>query len=424
MRTKGTVTLATRGSRLARSQSELVGETLEKRRYDVTFETVETTGDQIRDELIHRLGKTGAFVRELDERVLEGTVDGAVHSMKDMPTEQPDDLVTAAVPERAHPGDVLVTPDGASLEELPEGAVVGTSSLRRRAQLLAERPDLEVEPIRGNVDTRLEKVLAPALQAELEERREADADRKGGAGSGSGSDDGSGGYKPDYSDDADANEETDDDETETVDDWYDSLTDLEQRALDREIDVAYDALVLAESGLRRSGLDEYVTFERLPTQTFVPAPGQGALAVTAADGDTAQDLREAIDHPRSRVETTVERTILAELGGGCIAPIGIYAVVQGEYVHVTVQVFDQDGQESVIGSRDLPIETHAKSARKFAADLADRGAAELIAAAREDPGGDAERTDGSDADESTGETDEGGPEGGDGEDLETEETDD
>ncbi|MFC7214187.1 hydroxymethylbilane synthase [Saliphagus sp. GCM10025334] len=383
MRTKGTVTLATRGSTLARRQADLVGEALENRRYDVAFETVETTGDQLRDELIHRLGKTGAFVRELDDHVLEGSADGAVHSMKDMPTEQPGDLVTAAVPERARPGDVLVTPDGASLEDLPHGAVVGTSSLRRRAQLLSERPDLEIEPIRGNVDTRLEKVLAPALRAEREERREADAERRGNANNGGES------YKPTY-DDSDGNADGSDGDAEdaddgitTVDDWHATLSDLEQRALERDVDVAYDALVLAEAGLERSGLNEYVEYRRLSPQRFVPAPGQGALAVTAVDGETAGELNEVLDHPRTRVETTVERTILAELGGGCIAPVGIYAILQGEYVHANVQVFDRDGQESVTGSRDLPVERHAEAARQFARDLAERGAAELIEGARD-----------------------------------------
>jgi len=149
MRTHGTLRLATRGSALARRQASLVKEALEDRRYEVELVTVETTGDQIRDELIHRLGKTGAFVRELDERVLEEDLDGAIHSMKDMPTEQPEELVTAAVPERGEPGDALVTPDGATLEELPAGATVGTSSLRRRAQLLSERADLAVEPCAG-----------------------------------------------------------------------------------------------------------------------------------------------------------------------------------------------------------------------------------------------------------------------------------
>ncbi|NUB89991.1 hydroxymethylbilane synthase [Haloterrigena sp. SYSU A121-1] len=362
MRTRGTLRLATRGSTLARRQASLVEEALEDRRYEVELVTVETTGDQIRDELIHRLGKTGAFVRELDERVLEGDLDGAVHSMKDMPTEQPQELVTAAVPERGPPGDVLITPDGSTLEELPEGATVGTSSLRRRAQLLSERPDLEVEPLRGNVDTRLEKLLAPSLQAEHQERTEAEKERKGNAGD----DD----YEPEYD--------------RTVEEWFDDLSELERQAMEREVETEYDAIVLAQSGLERSGLAHYVDYRELPTGTFVPAPGQGALAVTARDGETARDIQSAIDFPRSRVETTVERTILAELGGGCIAPVGIYAVVQGEYVHATVSVFDRDGEESVEGSRDLPVETHAEAAREFARDLADRGAADLIEAARED----------------------------------------
>ncbi|SEQ81697.1 hydroxymethylbilane synthase [Natrinema salaciae] len=364
MRTRGTLRLATRGSALARRQAALVADALEERRYEVELVTVETTGDQIRDELIHRLGKTGAFVRELDERVLEGDLDAAVHSMKDMPTEQPAELVTAAVPERGHPGDVIVTPDGATLEELPADATVGTSSLRRRAQLLSERPDLSVEPLRGNVDTRLEKLLAPALQAEHQKRTDADKERKGNVGD----DD----FEPAYD--------------RTVEEWFDDRSELERRALGREVETAYDAVVLAQAGLERSGLTHSVEYRELPTSTFVPAPGQGALAVTAPDGETAREIQSAIDHPRSRVETTVERTILAELGGGCIAPVGIYAIVQGEHVHATASVFDRDGEESVTGSRDLPIETHAEAAREFARDLADRGAAALIEAARENDG--------------------------------------
>ncbi|SDK99809.1 hydroxymethylbilane synthase [Natronorubrum texcoconense] len=360
MRTRGTLRLATRGSTLARRQASLVQEALEDRRYEVELVTVDTTGDQIRDELIHRLGKTGAFVRELDERVLEGDLDGAIHSMKDMPTEQPEELVTAAVPERGKPGDILVTPDGSTLEELPDGATVGTSSLRRRAQLLSERPDLTVEPLRGNVDTRLEKLLAPALQAEHEERTEADKERKGNTGN----DD----FEPEFD--------------QTVDDWFDGLSELERQALGREVETEFDAIVLAQAGLERSGFAQYVDYRKLPTNAFVPAPGQGALAVTAVDGETAREIQSVIDHPRSRVETTVERTILAELGGGCIAPVGIYAVVQGEYVHANVSVFDRDGEESVVAGRDLPIESHVEAARDFAQDLADRGAAELIEQAR------------------------------------------
>jgi len=367
MRTRGTVRLATRGSDLALRQAAVVQSALEDRRYEVELVEVETTGDRIRDELIHRLGRTGAFVRSLDEQVVEGEVDAAVHSMKDMPTEAPEALIVAGIPQRAEPGDVLVTPDGSSLEELPAGATVGTSSLRRRAQLLTERPDLEVVGLRGNVDTRVEKLLAPSLQRAHERRLEAEEGEEGDDG-------GSGG-------------DGDDDEPSfdrSVDEWFDDLAEVERQALGREVDVEYDAVVLAAAGLERLGLDRDVPTSPLPVAGFVPSPGQGAIAVTALDGtDASEAIHDAVDHPRTRVETTVERVILAELGGGCVAPIGVYAVVQGEHVRARVQVLSTDGEEVVSASRDLPVRTYAEGARDFAADLADRGAADLIEAARE-----------------------------------------
>ena len=358
MSTRGTLRLATRGSDLALRQTVSVQEALEDRRYEVELVEVETRGDQIRDELLHRLGTTGAFVRSLDERVLDGDADAAVHSMKDMPTEFPPDLFVAGVPERAPAGDALLTPDGSGLDDLPSGATVGTSSLRRTAQLLAARPDLTVEPLRGNVDTRVEKLLAPSLQREHEARVEvAEGDDADG--------------EPAY----DASPE----------EWFDALSELEREALGREVDVEYDAIVLAEAGLLRSGLDHHVDYVRLPKDEFVPAPGQGAIAVTAVRGDAADAVHEVIDHPLTRVETTVERTVLAELGGGCVAPMGVHATVQGSVVRVETQVFSTDGEEVVDGSRNLAIDEHAHAARAFAADLRDRGAADLIEAARREP---------------------------------------
>ena len=348
---EGAIRLATRGSDLARRQAAGVKERLESRRRTVELVEVETTGDKIRDELIHRLGKTGAFVRALDEEVLDGDCDLAVHSMKDVPTEGMDDLVVAGVPERATPGDVLVTPDGTGFEELPDGATVGTSSLRRKAEILATRPDLNVEPLRGNVDTRIEKLLAPHRQREHEERMEAD-------------------------------EEGDDEFERTPQEWFDDLREIERSALEREVDVEYDAIVLAAAGIERTGIGRGLDIHELPPEKFVPAPGQGALAVTAPDGTLAETINQSIDHPRTRVETTVERVVLEELGGGCVAPMGAYAVVQGEYVHTTVRVLSEDGTEEVSATRDLPIESHPEAASQFAADLADQGAAELIERAR------------------------------------------
>ena len=369
-----TVRLATRGSDLARRQATTVKSTLDSRRREVTLTEVDTRGDQIRDELIHRLGKTGAFVRALDEKVLDGDLDAAVHSLKDMPTEMPDELVVAAVPERAASGDVLVTPDGNDLDDLPEGAVVGTSSLRRKAQLLAARPDLEIVALRGNVDTRLEKLLAPSLEREHQARLEAVGKLDEIVGDAAAVDE--------SGDNADSDTDSDADYDRSPEEWFNDLTDLERDAMGRKVDTEMDAIVLAEAGLQRSDLLETVPTHRLSRERFVPAPGQGAIAVTAVDDDVIDQLREVVDHPRSRIETTAERTVLAKLGGGCIAPIGVNAILQGEYVHTRVQVLGPDGEETVEATRDLPVTDHAEAAADFAAELRERGAAELIDAAK------------------------------------------
>ncbi|MEF8814033.1 MAG: hydroxymethylbilane synthase [Halovenus sp.] len=356
--------LATRGSDLARRQAATVQSRLTDRRLAVELVEVETTGDAVRDELIHELGTTGAFVRSLDERVLTGELDGAVHSMKDMPTEQPDDLVIAGVPDRGPAADVLVTPDGQSLADLPEGATVGTSSLRRQAQLRAARPDLHVAGLRGNVDTRVEKLLAPSLQREHERRLTTEEEDGAETAGSDGMDD------------------------RTAQEWFDDLAEIERQALGREVDTEYDAICLAEAGLERSGLLEQLAYERLEPTEFVPAPAQGAIAVTALDGETTERIRSILDHPPTRVTTTVERTVLAELGGGCVAPVGVYARLRGEVVDTVVRVLDRAGETEVAGSRELPVERHAEAAAAFAADLAEEGAATLVEQARrENPDG-------------------------------------
>ncbi len=369
MSTRGrTIRLATRGSDLAHRQAGTIGDALEDRRIEVEVVEVTTTGDELSDELIHELGTTGAFVRALDEQVLDGTVDAAVHSMKDVPTDQPPDLVVAGIPERARAGDVLVTPNGGGISDLPEGATVGTSSLRRGAQLRAARSDLDVKPIRGNVDTRVEKLLAPTLHREHQRRVDAEADAE----------DGDAGDVQAFERD--------------VDEWFASLAEIERRALEREAETEYNALVLAAAGLERSGLAHHLEIHALDPTEFVPAPGQGSIAVTArADSDVADTLHDVIDHPPSRVVSTVERTILAELGGGCVAPVGIHARLRGEVVATTVRVQSRDGTEEVAATRELPVERHAEAAVEFAAGLADRGAAALIRSARRESPDEAKR---------------------------------
>ncbi len=362
--TRGLLQIATRGSELALRQATVVREALEARRYDVDIVEVETRGDRLDDALIRDLGRTGAFVRSLDRKVLAGDVDAAVHSMKDMPTEFPDRLRVAAVPDRAPAGDILVTPDGGGVSGLPDGATVGTSSLRRRAQLLAERPDLKIEPLRGNVDTRIEKLLAPSLQRDHQRRlRDADSDE--------------------MADDSEGSDTAQRTEYErTPEQWFDDLTEIERRALERNPDQEYDAIVLAEAGLRRGGLFRQVNTARLSREAYVPAPGQGALAVTTATEEATAAIRTALDHPPTRVTTTAERTVLAAVGGGCVAPIGVHALLQGAHVRVRARVLATDGNEEVSASRDLPVERHVHAAEDFGADLREKGAVGLIDAAR------------------------------------------
>ena len=139
------------------------------------------------------------------------------------------------------------------------------------------------------------------------------------------------------------------------------------------------AIGAATGALARWGISGVIDS---PTGAFPPAPGQGALAVTSRDDDVGDAIHSVLDHPRSRVETTAERVVLAELGGGCVAPIGVYALVQGEYVHVEAGVYSRDGDEAVTRSRDLPVEQYVEGARDLAAEMADEGAADLIAEAK------------------------------------------
>ncbi len=155
--------LGTRGSLLARTQSGLVARMLESAHPGLRVELIifKTSGDQITERPLHEFGGKGLFTRELEQALLDSQIDFAVHSFKDMPTTMPlvdgTNLIVAAVPGREDPRDVLVSDRPMSLADLPPGATIGTGSLRRRCQILASRPDVTVEAIRGNVDTRLRK---------------------------------------------------------------------------------------------------------------------------------------------------------------------------------------------------------------------------------------------------------------------------
>ena len=147
--------IGSRGSQLALWQANYIKDRLLARGVETRLEIIRTTGDRILDSPLHQVGGKGLFTKEIEEALLDGRIDLAVHSMKDLPTEMPDGLVIAAIPQRADPRDAIV---GGKLRDLKPGAVVGTSSLRRIAQLKRLRSDLDIRSIRGNVDTRLNKV--------------------------------------------------------------------------------------------------------------------------------------------------------------------------------------------------------------------------------------------------------------------------
>jgi hydroxymethylbilane synthase len=155
----GRIRIGTRGSRLALVQTRSVADAIRERHpeCEVEIEIIQTEGDRVLDRPLSAIGETGLFIKEIETALLEERVDLAVHSMKDLPSRLTPGLALAAATERADPRDVLVSREASSLVTLPQGATVATGSLRRRSQLLALRPDLVVEDLRGNVPTRLEK---------------------------------------------------------------------------------------------------------------------------------------------------------------------------------------------------------------------------------------------------------------------------
>ena len=162
----GTITIGTRASKLALWQAEYIAAEIEKHHgCRVELRKMTTKGDRILDAPLAKIGGKGLFTKELEQAMLAGEIDLAVHSLKDMPTEVPEGLVIGAITQRLDVGDAFVSVHYRSMEDLPQGAKVGTSSLRRRAQLLAVRPDLTILDLRGNVNTRLAKLDAGEFDA-------------------------------------------------------------------------------------------------------------------------------------------------------------------------------------------------------------------------------------------------------------------
>jgi hydroxymethylbilane synthase len=250
------IRIATRSSALALAQAEQVAEKLGG------AELVEASSSD------GEPGDKSRFVRGVERALLADEAEVGVHSAKDLPGEMSPELEIAAVPVREDPADVWIGA-GSSLDDVPEGARVGTASLRRRAQVLAARPDLRVQELHGNVDTRLRRLAEGEL----------------------------------------------------------------------------DAIVLAAAGLRRLGREDEIGF-RIPTETMVPAPGQGTLVLQARAGDeqTVAAVAGLFDLDAAR-ELTAERATVRLLDASCTTPVGVFAQVKGERLEIDAFVGLPDGSE-------------------------------------------------------------------------------
>ncbi len=297
--------LGTRASPLARWQAEWVSARLKELGVDVEMVHIATQGD-VKTGPLGQIGGQGLFTKEIQRSLLDGQVDLAVHSLKDLPTEPVDGLVLAVVPERESTADAFVCANVSTLRDLPQGARVGTGSLRRRTQILHFRPDLRVLEIRGNVDTRLRKL-----------------------------------------DDGD-----------------------------------YDAIILAEAGLTRLGLTSRIA-SLIPQEQMLPAVGQGALGIeTRADDVSTRKLLEPLNHLPTHQAVIAERSLLATLRGGCMAPIGAYGRVEAGQLKLDGVVLSGDGAQRITATAASPATAAVDLGRLVAESLLAQGAAELIATIR------------------------------------------
>ncbi|WP_436410263.1 hydroxymethylbilane synthase [Microbacterium thalli] len=301
--------LGTRASLLATTQSQHVADAITTAT-GIPVELVEITtdGDVLTGSLA-QMGGTGVFATALREALVRGDCDLVVHSMKDLPTAPYPGLEIAAVPPRAPQRDVLCGPEaGTTLDALPAGAVVGTGSPRRVAQVRRRRPDLQVRDIRGNVDTRLRKVR----------------------------------------------------------------------------DGEYDAVVLAEAGLRRIGRDAAIG-EVFALDAWPTSAGQGALAVEVRTADLDGPIGRAvrlIDDAASASRALLERAVLRRLEAGCAAPVGITVTGLGTESAFVAEVYAPDGARTVRAVRSLDADLASPAEREriaadVVAELLDGGAADI-----------------------------------------------
>lgn len=289
---------------MALAQTGMIQKGLSSRFPKVEFriETVRTSGDREADLPFAAIGAKGIFVKELDDVLLAGKIDAAVHSLKDLPSEVTKGVELTAVTTCVDPRDALVTRDGRTLATLPKGARVGTSSARRTALLRRHRPDLEIGMLRGNLDTRLRR---------LEEGK-------------------------------------------------------------------FDAVVVACAGLERLGRTERLS-ERLDPFEFVPAVGQGMLAVTCRREDKeSREIVRAVNDERAHRLADIERVFLAQVGGGCEVPLGCYGEEKDDEIRLVAVLASFDGRKEIRSEVRGEIDRGEELARQLAGRILDQGGRAMI----------------------------------------------
>jgi len=302
-----TFLIGTRGSKLSLAQTNWVISELQKENKDSEFEikTITTKGDTD-SRALFTIDQKGIFEKEIDKAVAEKEVDFAVHSLKDVPSDISESLTIACIPRRESANDVLITKEGYNLKTIPSGAVIGTSSLRRAVQVSRIRHDVVVKPVRGNIETRINKVT----------------------------------------------------------------------------DGKFDAIILAEAGLSRLGLD--VKHSVLSTKDFPPSPGQGALAIVCrADDEKTISMLKKIEDPKSRTEIEAERALSEYVESGCRFPVGALATTNSNILKLTVSAYSVDGKKAITLEKTGDIGKPRDLGKDIGEELQKSGIAEIASNWRE-----------------------------------------
>ena len=298
--------IATRRSQLALWQSEYVKAKLLEHFPNMQIELQEfvTKGDKILDVPLAKIGGKGLFTKELEVAMLEGSAHLAVHSLKDVPTQFEDGLLLAAVTKRFDPRDAILSNKYASLEELPQGAVVGTTSLRRRMAIKMLRPDIVLKDLRGNINTRIAKLNAGE----------------------------------------------------------------------------YDAIILAATGIQKLGIENEVKyFTPISTDVMIPSMGQATLGIETTNDPKVLEIVKVLNDENAHIESTIERSFVDTLQGGCQVPIGVKAtILDDKEIRVQAIVGMPDGSESISDDILVNIKDYKTVGQNLANSFISKCAKELL----------------------------------------------